>query len=151
MWTEAAIETLRQLALEGKSASSIAAALGAPSRNAVIGKANRIGVKLTGNVHSSAPRAPRASTGRPRRPAIARTNGALWKQAVVPALPRERKPTWLFAEAEVGEMLNVGLENIREGRLPMAARRSNERGFRLLRPSDGAGPLLLRGTLPDGR
>ena len=99
MWTEAAIETLRQMALEGKSASSIAAALGAPSRNAVIGKANRIGLKLTGNVHSSAPRAPWASTGRPRRPAIARTDGPLWKRAVVPALPRERKPTWVFAEA----------------------------------------------------
>ena len=51
MWTDAAIETLRQMALEGKSASTIAAALGAPSRNAVIGKANRIGVKLTGNIH----------------------------------------------------------------------------------------------------
>jgi hypothetical protein len=33
MWTDAAIETLRQLALEGKSASVIAAAIGAPSRN----------------------------------------------------------------------------------------------------------------------
>ena len=42
---------LRQMALEGKSASTIAAVLGAPSRNAVIGKANRIGVKLTGNIH----------------------------------------------------------------------------------------------------
>ncbi len=106
--------SLRQLALEGKSASSIAAALGAPSRNAVIGKANRIGVKLTGHV-GSAPRAPRASTGRPRRPAIARTDCALWKRAAVPALPRERKPTWLFAEAQVGEMLKVGFEDIREG------------------------------------
>src|SRR5271167_4946356 len=115
MWTEAAIETLRQLALEGKSASSIAAALGAPSRNAVIGKASRIGIKLTGHVHCSAPRAPRASAGRPRRPAIARTDCALWTRAVVPALPRERKPTWLFAEAQVGEMLRVGLEDIREG------------------------------------
>jgi GcrA cell cycle regulator len=115
MWTEAAIETLRQLALEGKSASSIAAALGAPSRNAVIGKANRIGVKLTGNVRSSAPRAPRASTGRPRRPAIARTDCASCRRAVVPALPRERKPAWLCAEAEIGEMLKVGFEDIGEG------------------------------------
>jgi GcrA cell cycle regulator len=115
MWTEAAIETLRQLALEGKSASTIAAALGVTSRNAVIGKANRIGIKLTGQVHYSAARAPRASTGRPRRPAIARAEPALWKRAVVPALSRERKPTWLFAEAEVGEMLKVGFEDIREG------------------------------------
>ena len=113
MWTEAAIETLRQLALEGKSASAIAAALGAPSRCAVIGKANRIGVRLTGNVRSSAPQAPRASTERPRRPAIARTDCASWKR--VPAFPRERKPTWLFAEAEIGEMLKVGLEDIGEG------------------------------------
>ena len=115
MWTEAAIETLKQLALEGKSASSIAAAIGAPSRNAVIGKANRIGIKLNGNVHYSAPRAPRPVTERPRRPAIARTDSVLWKRAVVPAIPRERKPAWLFAEAEVGDMLKVGLEEIREG------------------------------------
>ncbi len=113
MWTEAAIETLRQMALEGKSASSIAAVLGAPSRNAVIGKANRIGVKLTGNIHCLALRAARPSTGRPRRPAIARTE-SLWKRAVVPAIPRERKPAWAFAEAQVGEMLKVGLEEIRE-------------------------------------
>jgi GcrA cell cycle regulator len=115
MWTETAIETLRQMALEGKSASAIAAALGAPSRNAVIGKANRIGIKLTGHVHCSAPRTTRATTERPRRPAIARTGSALWKRAVVPALAREKKPAWLFAEAQVGEMLKVGFEEIREG------------------------------------
>src|ERR1700759_1598480 len=104
MWTEMAIETLRQMALEGKSASSIAVAIGAPSRNAVIGKANRIGVKLTGNIHCSAPRPPRSVTERPRRPAIARTE-SLGKRAVVSAVPRERKPAWVFAEAQVGEML----------------------------------------------
>jgi len=113
MWTEAAIETLRQMALEGKSASSIAVALGAPSRNAVIGKANRIGVKLTGNLHCSAPRASRPSPERPRRPAIARTE-PLGKRASVPAIPRERKPSWVFAGALVGEMLKVGLEEIGE-------------------------------------
>jgi hypothetical protein len=48
MWTEQTVETLKKFALEGRSASWIAAALGAPSRNAVIGKANRIGVKLNG-------------------------------------------------------------------------------------------------------
>ena len=114
MWTDAAIETLRQMALEGKSASAIAAALGAPSRNAVIGKANRIGIKLTGHVHCSAPRPPRSITERPRRPVIARTE-SLWKRAVVPAVPRERKPAWAFAEAQVGEMLKVGFEEITEG------------------------------------
>jgi GcrA cell cycle regulator len=114
MWTDAAIETLRQMALEGKSASSIAMALGAPSRNAVIGKANRIGVKLTGHIHCVAPRASRPSTERPRRPAIARTNAPLWKRVAVPAVPRERKPAWAFAQAQVGEMLKVGLEEIGE-------------------------------------
>jgi len=113
MWTEAAIETLRQMALEGKSASVIAAALGASSRNAVIGKANRIGVKLTGNLMCSAPRAPRSVTERPRRPAIARTD-ALWKRPSVPSIPRERKPAWAFAQAEVGEMLKVGFDDIGE-------------------------------------
>jgi hypothetical protein len=83
MWTDAAIETLRQMALEGKSASTIAVALGAPSRNAVIGKANRIGVKLTGHVHFSAPLASRPSKERPRRPAIARTE-ALGKRRLFP-------------------------------------------------------------------
>ncbi|HXZ15739.1 MAG TPA: GcrA family cell cycle regulator, partial [Roseiarcus sp.] len=48
MWTEQTVETLRKLALEGRSAAWIAAAIGAPSRSAVIGKANRIGVKLNG-------------------------------------------------------------------------------------------------------
>ena len=43
-----------------------------------------------------------------------------------------------------------GARGYRRRRLPMAARRSNERGFRLLRRSDGEGPLLLRRTLPDG-
>ena len=115
MWTDAAIETLRQMALEGKSASSIAAALGAPSRNAVIGKANRIGVKLTGHMNCSAPRAPRSVTERPRRPAIARTNSPSWRRTAVPAIPRERKPAWAFAEAQVGEMLKVGFDEISEG------------------------------------
>lgn len=114
MWTEATIETLRRLALEGKSASVIAAAIGAPSRNAVIGKANRIGIKLSGNLHGSA-RAPQSVAARPRRPAIARTDLAPWKRAAVPALPRERKAAWLFAEAEVGDMLKVGFEEIGEG------------------------------------
>jgi GcrA cell cycle regulator len=113
MWTEMAIETLRQMALEGKSASAIAVALGAPSRNAVIGKANRIGVKLTGNLNCSAPRAPRSVTERPRRPAIARTE-SLGRRSLVPAVPRERRPAWAFAQAQVGEMLKIGLEEIRE-------------------------------------
>src|SRR5580658_4865567 len=48
LWTAEAVEDLKKLALEGKSASHISAALGVGSRNAVIGKASRIGIKLNG-------------------------------------------------------------------------------------------------------
>src|SRR5580693_4253245 len=48
LWTAEAVEDLKRLALEGRSASVIAAALGVASRNAVIGKASRIGIKLSG-------------------------------------------------------------------------------------------------------
>ena len=47
-WTKEAVEVLKELALEGRSASKIAAALGSASRSAVIGKANRIGIQLNG-------------------------------------------------------------------------------------------------------
>src|SRR5271155_768128 len=103
LWTEDTIEALRQLALEGRSASAIAAALGAPSRNAVIGKANRIGIKLTGgNWNRSAPGAARAGVDRPRRAAFPRSNTISCKRSPTPALPRERerKATWIFAEAQ---------------------------------------------------
>ena len=55
LWTAEAVENLKRLALEGRSASVIAAALGAASRNAVIGKANRIGIKLNGGGGAYAP------------------------------------------------------------------------------------------------
>ena len=109
MWTEAAIETLRQLALEGKSASSIAAALGAPSRNAVIGKANRIGVSLPATCTLRRP----SAAGEHEQAAAAGDRSHKWcfmEAGRCPRLPARRKPTWLFAEAEVGEMLKVGLK-----------------------------------------
>ncbi|MGH6891605.1 MAG: GcrA family cell cycle regulator, partial [Dongiaceae bacterium] len=45
-WTEQRIETLRRLWGQGQTASQIAVALGGVTRNAVIGKAHRLG--LTG-------------------------------------------------------------------------------------------------------
>ena len=68
-WTAEALEVLRKLALEGRSASVIAAALGATSRSAVIGKANRVGIKLNGR-KGSAPIAKQAGPGRSRLAAI---------------------------------------------------------------------------------
>lgn len=43
-WTEERIERLRELWAQGLSASEIAAALGEITRNAVIGKAHRLGL-----------------------------------------------------------------------------------------------------------
>ena len=149
MWTETAIETLRQMALEGKSASSIAAALGAPSRNAVIGKANRIGVKLTGNIHCSAPRAAAIGHGAAASPRD-RAHGVVGEARRCPRRPAR-------AEAGMGFRRSAGRRDA-EGRargdprrrLPLADWRPDKRGIRLLRHSDGEGPLLLRRTLPDG-
>jgi GcrA cell cycle regulator len=132
MWTDEAIDTLRRLALEGRSASSIAAAIGAPSRNAVIGKANRIGVKLSGG-NSSAPQAARTGAERPRRAIprseplsggqvlprrtpIPRSEPISVERALAPAISRqrERKASWIFADAEVGEMRRVAFLDIKE-------------------------------------
>ncbi len=44
-WTEQRVATLTRLWEEGRSASQIAEALGDVSRNAVIGKAHRLGLK----------------------------------------------------------------------------------------------------------
>jgi GcrA cell cycle regulator len=118
MWTEEAIETLRQLALAGISASRIAVALGAPSRNAVIGKAHRIGIRLNGRGNCSAPSgggAERARAERPRLAAVPRRVAVSCKQSLASARSpqRETKAPWIFAEAEVGEMRRVGFAEIR--------------------------------------
>jgi len=114
LWTKEAIEVLRTLALQGHSARAIAEALGAPSRSAVIGKANRIGVKLNGGGPGGAAR-PRQASDAPsrsiRRPRRADAPG----RALVSTFPREAgRPNWIFAEAEVGDMLGVGFEDIAE-------------------------------------
>jgi GcrA cell cycle regulator len=111
MWTEEAIEALRRLALEGRSASVIAQALGAASRSAVIGKAYRIGVQLNGDGRASA---------RGEKPAGERSSAAILTRdpRVVPgSRPRdgkEGKATRSLLEREVGEMRRVKFEEIRE-------------------------------------
>jgi GcrA cell cycle regulator len=127
-WTAEAVEDLKRLALEGRSASVIAAALGTGSRNAVIGKASRIGIKLNGGgrapvlrqTAAGARRAPWTPAPHPRsgagKPSFA---AALAPDAGVIAGPQpgnreERRAAWTFAEAEVGEMRRVRFEEIRE-------------------------------------
>ena len=139
-WTAEAIENLIRLALEGRSASFIAAALGAASRNAVIGKANRIGVKLNGDGRASAPG--RTPAGAYRAPlAIPRPKPVPGKQSSAPALSRgpERKAAWTLAEAEVGEMRRVRFEEIREFacRWPLGDPRSGDFAYCGLKPAEG--------------
>ena len=67
-WTDERVELLRQLWLDGKSASQISAQLGhGLTRNAVIGKVHRLG--LAGRAKSPAPAAstPRPAAAQPRR------------------------------------------------------------------------------------
>ncbi|MGO9744500.1 MAG: GcrA family cell cycle regulator [Roseiarcus sp.] len=70
-WTEERVELLRQLWLDGKSASQISAALGAGlTRNAVIGKVHRLGLAGRAKAPAAQPNvtaAPKAQAAR-RRP-----------------------------------------------------------------------------------
>ena len=135
MWTEQTVETLKKFALEGRSAAWIAAALGAPSRNAVIGKANRIGVKLNGvrsapfGEGSGLESPPKIPWGRRRQ---ANREESRQDRQVLADIPsrrsvpsarsrapaiiseRRRADRWIFATAEVGEMRRVGFTEIRE-------------------------------------
>lgn len=136
-WTADAVEDLKRLALEGRSASFIAATLGLTSRNAVIGKANRVGIKLSGGSRSSA----QVGVGRARR--------AEWS-ALPPSSDAGDKgrpalayapvdAAWAFGEAEVGEMRRVSFEEIREFacRWPLGDPRSGEFAFCGLTPAKG--------------
>jgi len=73
-WTDERVELLKQLWLDGKSASQISAALGnGLTRNAVIGKVHRLGLagrpKSSSSV-SGAVRAPRVRSASPRPAAV---------------------------------------------------------------------------------
>lgn len=74
-WTDARVEQLKALWLDGLSATQVAAALGGVTRNAVIGKLHRLGV--AGRTNASPPsERPRARAGgrslpAPRQPRAA--------------------------------------------------------------------------------
>ena len=104
LWTAEAIEELKRLALKGKSASAIAAAIGAASRNAVIGKANRIGIKLNGGGRAA------PSGGAPAAARGAQSAAFFHPQ---PA-PSKWKAAWTGAAAEVAETQGIRFEEIRE-------------------------------------
>ena len=76
-WTDEKVELLRQLWLDGRSASQISAALGQGlTRNAVIGKVHRLG--LAGRAKTPSPASPGSGTPRaapPRRMAPRAASG----------------------------------------------------------------------------
>jgi GcrA cell cycle regulator len=100
-WTDERIATLRKMWEGGSTASEIAAELGGVSRNAVIGKAHRLGLKarpspVKANEKKKAaapakkPAAPAAVPARPAAPAESRAEVA--EPAERPAPPRTPAP-----------------------------------------------------------
>jgi GcrA cell cycle regulator len=139
-WTAEAVEDLKKLALEGKSASAIAAMLGVRSRNAVIGKASRIGIKLNGGGCGTGAGKARGSALRAQWTASSRAQpgaAALARSAQVS--PREGRPAWMLGEAEIGEMRRLRFEDIRESacRWPLGDPRSGDFAYCGLTPVEG--------------
>ena len=147
LWTAEAVEDLKRLALQGKSASHISAALGVGSRNAVIGKASRIGIKLSGGGGAPVrgkgpPRAARpqwAPAHTPRLDADAqRSRAAVTHDLQVPATDG-RAAGRSFGGAEIGEMRRLRLEEIRDSacRWPLGDPRSGDFAYCGLTPVGG--------------
>jgi len=146
LWTAEAVEDLKRLALQGKSASHIAAELGVGSRNAVIGKASRIGIKLSGGGgRAAASGAAPARAGRSQwaRVRCARPNaddrGAHAGAARTLPAAAGREAAWVFGEAEIGEMRRLRFEDIREAacRWPLGDPRSGDFAYCGLEPVEG--------------
>jgi GcrA cell cycle regulator len=146
-WTAEAIEDLKRLALEGRSAAAIAATLGVASRNAVIGKASRIGIKLNGGGRAAVSsktgvtaRRAQWATIADRSPGAAEPNSIAVLARSPGATPQdERSPAWMRAEAEVGEMRRLRFEDIRESvcRWPLGDPRSGDFAYCGLQPVEG--------------
>jgi GcrA cell cycle regulator len=164
-WTAEAIEDLKRLALEGRSAAVIAATLGVASRNAVIGKASRIGIKLNGGGRAAVSSKTRAAARRAQWATIANRSPGSAEPIATTALARrpgvtpgdERGPAWMLAEAEVGEMRRLRFEDIRESvcRWPLGDPRSGDFAYCGLQPVDGqsycAGHCRMAYRLPQAR
>jgi GcrA cell cycle regulator len=147
VWTAEAIEDLKRLALEGRSAAVIAATLGVGSRNAVIGKASRIGIKLngggrtavSGNTRAGAYRAQWA-TVRPAPSGGSKPNSAAALARGPEAASADQRATgWTFGEARVGEMRRLRFEDIRESvcRWPLGDPKTGDFAYCGLQPVEG--------------
>lgn len=91
-WTDERIEKLTKMWEGGATASQIAEELGGVSRNAVIGKAHRLGLKARPSPvkANDKPEAPAAPVAKPARPAAEtpRVEAAPTRAAEAPASPR---------------------------------------------------------------
>jgi len=105
-WTDERIDQLKQMWERGMTASQIAEELGGVSRNAVIGKAHRLGlqarpspVKATDSAPKAAPqprKAPQPAESAVQRPAVAKP-----KEKPAPAPAAEAKPAAPAPESAV--------------------------------------------------
>ena len=124
-WTEEKVELLRQLWLDGKSASQISAVLGAGlTRNAVIGKVHRLG--LAGRAKSPTAQSASARRARRRRGRAARrgaSGGAIsgatmvrgnTALAVAADAELEAQPARLAEEIVVPMSLKVTIVDLKE-------------------------------------
>ncbi|MGD1933930.1 MAG: GcrA family cell cycle regulator [Candidatus Phaeomarinobacter sp.] len=86
-WTDERVEQLKQMWIDGLSASQSAARLGGVTRNAVIGKVHRLGLSGRGaptrvtRRRPAAPRAPRSTTAS----SVPKREAASKKAAIAPA------------------------------------------------------------------
>ena len=123
-WTEERIETLRRMWEAGQTASQIAEELGGVSRNAVIGKAHRLGLQA------------RPSPVRPNEPVVAAPAPASAAETMPEAVTPE--PIEVEAEpemAEVQEEPEAPAPVVREARPEPVMRSVGPGGF--LRPAPG--------------
>jgi GcrA cell cycle regulator len=144
LWTAEAVEDLKKLALQGKSASHISAALGVGSRNAVIGKASRIGIKLTGGGGApargkGASRAARPQWAQAHTRAAAKSSGADAAPDLQVSPGDGAAPERSFVVVEIGEMRRLRLEDIRDSacRWPLGDPRSGDFAYCGLTPVGG--------------
>jgi GcrA cell cycle regulator len=93
-WTEERIATLKRMWESGATASEIAAELGGVSRNAVIGKAHRLGLKARPSPVKAKEKKKAATAKKPEAP-TAQSDGAPRSEAMetVAAPPPERSAT----------------------------------------------------------
>ena len=145
-WSDDRVEQLKKLWEAGLSASQIAAELGNVTRNAVIGKVHRLG--LSGRAKSPSSAAPRPRKARPAqhmmrvsRP-VSRGNIAL-----AHAFEVEMEPDPIAYDNVVPMSQRLSLLELNERDLPLADRRSRQRGILLLRRQGADQPALLRLSL----